>query len=69
MGFIEEILKEAENDETLRGTRIVSKLVGYIEATDKNSKFNSDEVYIKVLQLTKLIREVNIFDALHKYDF
>lgn len=57
MGFIEEILKEAENDETLRGTRIVSRLVGYIEITDKNSKLDFDESYIKVLQLTKLIQE------------
>lgn len=69
MNLIDKILSEAENDETLRGTRIVSKMVGYIEATDKNSKFNSDEAYIKILKLTKLIRGVNIYDALHEYNY
>lgn len=66
MNVIDKILREAESDETVRGTRIVAKMVGYIEATDKNFELNSDEAYKKVLQLTKLIREVNIYDALQE---
>lgn len=60
MSLIEEVLKMAENDDTFRGTQIVSYMIGYIEGSNPNR----DEAHDKMLQLTKLIREVNIYDSL-----
>lgn len=60
MSLIDNVLKMANDDPNFRGTQIVAYMIGYI----KGLEGSSGEDVNSVKNLTKLIREVNIFDTL-----